>query len=118
MRASCLWKTVEHVTGIRLDHFIQLQFTGVVKVINDLGGVDVCVPFPINEIPFVGGSHPGHAVDIGQTVPTTVMPTGEPQRTHDRAKLISFEEHGGENMCVAHNFACGLNVSSSNKTTD
>jgi LCP family protein required for cell wall assembly len=47
--ASCLWKTVEHVTGIRLDHFVQLQFTGVVKVINDLGGVDVCVPFNIDD---------------------------------------------------------------------
>jgi LCP family protein required for cell wall assembly len=46
---ACLWKTVEHVTGIRLDHFIQLQFTGVVKVINDLGGVNVCVPFNISD---------------------------------------------------------------------
>ncbi len=46
---SCLWKTVEQVTGIHLDHFIQLSFTGVVKVINDIGGVNVCVPFNIND---------------------------------------------------------------------
>lgn len=46
---SCLWKTVEHATGIHLDHFIQLRFVGVVKVINDLGGVNVCVPHAIDD---------------------------------------------------------------------
>jgi LCP family protein required for cell wall assembly len=40
---SCLWKTVEQQTGIRIDHAIELQFLGFVKVINDLGGVNVCV---------------------------------------------------------------------------
>src|SRR5580693_7801261 len=47
--ASCLWKTVEHLTGIRIDHFIQLEFTGVVKVVNDVGGVNVCVPEAIHD---------------------------------------------------------------------
>jgi LCP family protein required for cell wall assembly len=46
---SCLWKTVEHLTGIHIDHFIQLEFTGVVKVINDVGGVNVCVPYTIHD---------------------------------------------------------------------
>jgi LCP family protein required for cell wall assembly len=46
---SCLWKTVEQVTGIHLDHFIQLEFTGVVKVVNDVGGVNVCVPATIHD---------------------------------------------------------------------
>jgi len=46
---SCLWKTVEHVTGIHLDHFMQLEFTGVVKVVNDVGGVNVCVPATIHD---------------------------------------------------------------------
>jgi len=45
---SCLWKTVEQQTGIHLDHFIELSFSGFVHVINDLGGVNVCVPFPVN----------------------------------------------------------------------
>jgi LCP family protein required for cell wall assembly len=48
--ASCLWKTVEQQTGIRLDHFIELSFGGFVNVINDLGGVDVCLPFPVDDI--------------------------------------------------------------------
>jgi LCP family protein required for cell wall assembly len=46
---SCLWKTVEHLTGIRVDHFIQLEFDGVVKVVNDVGGVNVCVPETIHD---------------------------------------------------------------------
>ncbi len=46
---SCLWKTVEHQTGIYIDHFIELSFLGAVKVINDIGGVNVCVPFAIND---------------------------------------------------------------------
>lgn len=41
--ASCLWKTVEQQTGIRIDHAIELDFAGFVKIINDLGGVNVCV---------------------------------------------------------------------------
>jgi LCP family protein required for cell wall assembly len=46
---SCLYKTVEHTTGIHLDHFIQVEFAGVVKVVNDIGGVNVCVPASIHD---------------------------------------------------------------------
>jgi LCP family protein required for cell wall assembly len=46
---SCLYKTVEQVTGIHIDHFIQLEFTGVVKVVDDVGGVSVCVPQNISD---------------------------------------------------------------------
>ena len=45
---SCLWKTVEQQTGIRLDHFIELGLTSMVKVVNDVGGVNVCVPFAVD----------------------------------------------------------------------
>ena len=46
---TCLWKTVEQVTGIRIDHFIGIGMLGFVKVVNDLGGVNVCVPFNVND---------------------------------------------------------------------
>lgn len=45
---ACLWKTVEQQTGIRLDHFVELGFGGFVHVINDIGGVHVCVPFTVH----------------------------------------------------------------------
>jgi LCP family protein required for cell wall assembly len=46
---TCLWKTVEQSTGIRIDHFIGIGMLGFVKVVNDLGGVNVCVPFKVND---------------------------------------------------------------------
>ena len=45
----CLWKTVEQETGIRIDHYVGLTFTGFQQVINDLGGVSVCLPEAIND---------------------------------------------------------------------
>ncbi len=46
---GCLWKTIEHTTGIRLDHFAELNFTGFESVINDLGGVSICLPYAIKD---------------------------------------------------------------------
>lgn len=46
---ACLWKTVEDVTGIHVDHFIELTFTGFEQVINDIGGVNICLPEAIND---------------------------------------------------------------------
>ncbi len=46
---GCLWKTVEQTTGMRIDHFIELNFTGFEHVINDIGGVNICLPFAIND---------------------------------------------------------------------
>jgi LCP family protein required for cell wall assembly len=45
----CLWYTLEQQTGIRIDHFIGIGMLGFVNVVNDLGGVNVCVPFKVND---------------------------------------------------------------------
>src|SRR5262249_25150491 len=46
--ANCLLKTIEQTTGIRINDFVQLNFTGFISVINAMGGVAVCVPYPIH----------------------------------------------------------------------
>ncbi len=46
---QCLFLTVENVTGIFLNHFIGLGMLGFVNVVNDVGGVNVCVPFNVND---------------------------------------------------------------------
>jgi LCP family protein required for cell wall assembly len=46
---ACLWKTVEQQTGIRLDHFIEIGYPGLVNVVNDIGGVNVCVPVAVDD---------------------------------------------------------------------
>ena len=45
----CLWKTVENLAGIRIDHYVGLTFTGFEKIINDIGGVNVCLPEAIHD---------------------------------------------------------------------
>jgi LCP family protein required for cell wall assembly len=47
---GCLWKTIEQETGIRINHFIELDFVGFEKVINDLGGVDICLPIAVDNV--------------------------------------------------------------------
>ncbi|HEV3381169.1 MAG TPA: LCP family protein [Trebonia sp.] len=58
---SCLWKTVEQQTGIRIDHFIEISLAGFVNIVNDLGGVNVCVPFtvddPVSGLSLAAGEH-------------------------------------------------------------
>ena len=46
---GCLFKTVEQTTRLHLDHFIELNFTGFERVIDDIGGVSICLPFAIND---------------------------------------------------------------------
>jgi LCP family protein required for cell wall assembly len=46
---ACTFETVEQQTGIHLDHFIQLDFTGFENVINDLGGVFICLPYAVDD---------------------------------------------------------------------
>jgi len=43
---SCAVATVEHMTNLRVDHFIRVDFNGFRDMVNALGGVDVCVPAP------------------------------------------------------------------------
>jgi len=45
----CLWKTVEQETGVRIDHYVGLTFAGFEKVINDVGGVNVCLPEAVKD---------------------------------------------------------------------
>jgi LCP family protein required for cell wall assembly len=46
---SCLFETIEQQTGIYINHFIGLGMLGFVNVIDDLGGVNVCVPFAVSD---------------------------------------------------------------------
>ncbi len=45
--APCLWKTLERTTHIFIDHFVEVGFSSFQKIVNDVGGISVCLPFPI-----------------------------------------------------------------------
>ncbi|MEU3572614.1 LCP family protein [Kitasatospora sp. NPDC036755] len=51
--AGCTWKTVEKITGIRVDHFVQVNFEAVKTLSTAVGGVEVCAAKDIND----SGSH-------------------------------------------------------------
>ncbi|MGW2785319.1 LCP family protein [Streptomyces populi] len=47
--AACAVKTVESMTGIRMDHYIEIDFSGFRKLIDDLGGVTVTTTKAISD---------------------------------------------------------------------
>ncbi|UNO39933.1 LCP family protein [Streptomyces sp. MST-110588] len=46
---ACAVKTVESMSGIRMDHFVEVDFTGFKKLIDALGGVDITTTKAIND---------------------------------------------------------------------
>jgi len=46
---ACAWKTIESLTGIRVDHFVKVDFSGFKGMVNALGGVQICLPTAVND---------------------------------------------------------------------
>ncbi len=47
--AACTGKTIEQLTGVRIDHFVVIDFNGFKKMVDALGGVEVCVPRDVDD---------------------------------------------------------------------
>ncbi|WP_394614036.1 LCP family protein [Lentzea sp. JNUCC 0626] len=47
--AACTVATVEQMSGMRIDHFVQIDFNGFRDVIDRLGGIDVTMPEAIDD---------------------------------------------------------------------
>ncbi|MDJ1131020.1 LCP family protein [Streptomyces iconiensis] len=47
--AACTIKTVEQNTGLRIDHFMSVDFQGFKGMVNALGGIEVCPKEPIDD---------------------------------------------------------------------
>lgn len=46
---ACAVATVEHLSDIRIDHFVRFTFNSFRDMTNVLGGVQVCLPQPVND---------------------------------------------------------------------
>ncbi|MGI5326369.1 LCP family protein [Actinomadura nitritigenes] len=46
---TCTWKTLESLTGIHIDHFVQVDFSGFKRMVDALGGVEICVDRPVDD---------------------------------------------------------------------
>ncbi|GAA4635333.1 hypothetical protein GCM10023196_080390 [Actinoallomurus vinaceus] len=47
--ATCTWKMIESDTDIHIDHYVKIDFTGFKRVVDALGGVEICVPQAVND---------------------------------------------------------------------
>ena len=46
---ACTVKTVESLTGVKIDHWVVVNFNGFKGMVNAIGGVEVCVPHAIDD---------------------------------------------------------------------
>lgn len=46
---ALLVQTLEQATGLRIDGYVEIGFGGFARVVDSLGGVRICVPFPMND---------------------------------------------------------------------
>ena len=42
-------QTVEQATGLTINHYVEVNFLGFVKIIDALGGVNICLPQPVDD---------------------------------------------------------------------
>ncbi|MEV0280964.1 LCP family protein [Streptomyces sp. NPDC050610] len=42
-------RTVEHMTGVHLDHYLEVDFTSFMKTVDVLGGVQICTARPLKD---------------------------------------------------------------------
>ncbi|MEU8797118.1 LCP family protein [Spirillospora sp. NPDC048819] len=47
--AACVIKTIESISNIRVDHFMQVDFNGFKTITSAIGGVPVCLPKAVND---------------------------------------------------------------------
>jgi LCP family protein required for cell wall assembly len=47
---ACVQRTVEALTGLRIDHFVVVDFRGFVDMVDAVGGVTVYIPEPISDL--------------------------------------------------------------------
>jgi LCP family protein required for cell wall assembly len=86
--------TVEHLTGLTVNDYVEVNFTGFVKVIDALGGVNICLPYAVDD-PYSGLdiSAGMHHVD-GMTALEFArdrhsFPTSDLARIQDQQQLIA-----------------------------
>lgn len=54
---GCTTRQFEQLTGIRVDHYVVVDFASFEGMVDAVGGVEVCIPDPIVD--------PGHGINIG-----------------------------------------------------
>ncbi|WP_405713294.1 MULTISPECIES: LCP family protein [unclassified Streptomyces] len=62
-------RTVEHMTGVKVDHYLEVDFTSFMKTVDTLGGVKICTTRPLKDSYTGLDLAPGtHELDGGQAL--------------------------------------------------
>jgi LCP family protein required for cell wall assembly len=48
--AACTGRTVQNTTGLKIDHFIVVDFSGFQAMVNAVGGVNICIPRALHDV--------------------------------------------------------------------
>jgi LCP family protein required for cell wall assembly len=87
-------QTVEQNTGLTVNDFIQVNFLGFVKVIDALGGVNICLPFAVDD-PYsglhlaAGTHHVGGITALEYARDRHSFATSDLARIQDQQRLLS-----------------------------
>jgi len=87
-----LIQTVQNATGLHIDHYMGIGFGGLVDVVNDVGGVTLCLPGPMKD-PKAGlnlkkGCQTLNGGQALSFVRTREFPLGDLQREQDQRALL------------------------------
>lgn len=81
---KCLVKVIQKISGVKIRHFVGMDFAGFENMVNEVGGVKVCVPQPL-----IDG-------ELGTILPTAGTQTLDGKKALDyvRARHVEAEGNG------------------------
>lgn len=87
-------RTVEHNTGVRIDHYVEVDFAGFVRLVDALGGVDVCLPAAVDDVQSgldlpEGRSHVGGVQGLAYVRARAFDPTGDIGRIGRQQRFLA-----------------------------
>ena len=91
--APLLIRTVELNTGVTIDHYVEVGFAGVIKMVDAIGGVTVCLPYAVNDrrsglhLP-AGNSHVGGKMGLAFVRARYIDPTADLGRMHRQQEFL------------------------------
>jgi LCP family protein required for cell wall assembly len=87
-----LIQTVQDVTGLRIDHYMGIGFGGLVNVVNDVGGVNMCLKAPMKDpkagLNLKAGCQTLNGSQALGFVRTRAFAQGDLQREQDQRQLL------------------------------
>ncbi|GAA1773280.1 LCP family protein [Streptomonospora arabica] len=86
-------RTVESATHVRIDHYVEVDFTGFVDMVDALGGIEVCLPQPIEDpkahLEMAAGTHEVGGTEALAFARTRQTAGGDLDRIERQQQVIS-----------------------------